>query len=63
MIDIKKHILNNTLFKIASDIAFELNTQVFVVGGFVRDLILNRERSDIDFLVVGDGLNFASKLS
>jgi poly(A) polymerase len=43
----------------ASEIALDLNIQVFIIGGFVRDLILNREISEIDFLVLGSGTEFA----
>jgi tRNA nucleotidyltransferase (CCA-adding enzyme) len=37
----------------------ELGFQMFVVGGFVRDLILNRPNDDIDIVVEGDGIEFA----
>ncbi|MBL1213667.1 MAG: HD domain-containing protein [Ignavibacteriae bacterium] len=63
MIDIKTHISKIKLFKITSEIAEELDKKVYIVGGFVRDLYLERERSDIDFLVVGNGLKFASRLA
>jgi poly(A) polymerase len=46
-------------FKTASGLADELNQKVYIVGGFVRDLILNRTRNEIDFLVIGDGTIFA----
>jgi len=45
--------------KIAEETAEESGTKVFIVGGFVRDLILNRQRLEIDFLVVGDGEKYA----
>ncbi len=45
--------------KSATDTAEEKNYDVFIVGGFVRDLILKRERDEIDFLVVGDGEEYA----
>ena len=35
----------------------------YVVGGFVRDLIMQRKLNDIDIMVVGDGINFAKKIS
>ncbi len=36
---------------------------VYIVGGFVRDFLLNRgEKNDIDFVVEGSGLEFAKKL-
>lgn len=37
--------------------------EVFMVGGVVRDLILKRERSDLDFLVIGDSLKFAEMVA
>ena len=45
----------------ASEIANDLSIQVFIIGGFVRDLILNREISEIDFLVLGNGTDFAER--
>ena len=43
-----------------------VNVHVYLVGGFVRDIILKRARNDIDFLVVGDvklySQKFANKL-
>lgn len=38
------------------------NVEIFIVGGFVRDLILKRNRDEIDFLILGDGTAFAKKL-
>lgn len=43
----------------ATDIAAKLKVDVYIVGGFVRDLILNRKRNEVDFLVIGDGTAFA----
>jgi len=39
------------------------NEKVFIVGGFVRDKLLKRESNEIDFLIVGDGVQFATELS
>ncbi len=59
---------NKTLEKysflnIASEVAEELKYETYIVGGFVRDLILKREKNEIDFLIVGDGLKFARKFA
>jgi poly(A) polymerase len=51
---------------IAQQTAEELKQKVYIVGGFVRDKILGRERNEIDFLVLGNSIdfvkNFAEKL-
>jgi|YelNatPaOPRAMG01_1025707.scaffolds.fasta_scaffold00567_4 putative nucleotidyltransferase with HDIG domain len=41
----------------------ELNLKAYIVGGFVRDIILNRNRNEIDFLIIGSGLEFAKSLA
>ena len=46
-----------------SKLADKRNIQVYIVGGYVRDLLLNRARNEIDFLVIGDGAEFASGLA
>lgn len=39
------------------------NVKVYAVGGYVRDLVLkNKNKKDIDFVVIGSGLDFAHKL-
>ncbi|MFO7752849.1 MAG: CBS domain-containing protein [Desulfobacteraceae bacterium] len=40
-----------------------LNCSVYVVGGFVRDLLLHREVEDIDIVVEGDGIAFAKEFA
>lgn len=59
----KEQIKNFPILFAASDTAEKLSTQVYAVGGFVRDLILNRKITEIDFLVLGDGINFAESLA
>ena len=52
--------LNHYIFKIISDSADELGLESFIVGGFVRDLILNRSvKKDIDIMCVGSGIDLA----
>ncbi|MDT8441032.1 MAG: CBS domain-containing protein [Desulfuromonadales bacterium] len=41
------------------EVAAELGVSVYVVGGFVRDLLLNQENLDLDIVVEGDGIVFA----
>lgn len=63
MLDFKKYIAEKDYFHTASEVAEEMNVEIYVVGGYVRDLILDRQLDDVDILVVGDGLEFAKKLS
>ena len=37
--------------------------QVYVIGGFVRDILLNRQSRDIDVVVVGSGIELAKKIN
>ena len=55
--------INSELFKTIADVAKVSNTKTFVIGGFVRDLLLNRPSKDVDFVVVGSGINFAQKVA
>ena len=41
----------------------EKSQPVYVVGGFVRDLLIGRENLDIDIVVEGDAVNFACQLA
>ncbi len=50
-------------FLLASDIAEKMNIKIFAVGGFVRDFILERPTDEIDFLIVGNGIDFALNFS
>lgn len=46
-----------------SETAKKENVKIYLVGGFVRDLFLNRESNDIDILVIGSGVEFAEKIA
>lgn len=49
-----KHLLQNI-----GKTGKELGSNVFVVGGFVRDLLLYRRTDDVDIVIEGDGIEFA----
>lgn len=51
--------LKHPVFKVASQIVTEQGLEAYVIGGFVRDLILGRPSKDIDIVVVGNGLELA----
>ncbi len=57
-----KKYLSHPLFEIISEAASELNVNVYVIGGWVRDLFLKRDSKDIDIVVVGNGIQFAENL-
>lgn len=53
--------LNHPVFKVVRQVVEEDNLEAYVIGGFVRDILLERERKDIDIVVVGNGLELAEK--
>ena len=55
--------LKNPIFTIVSEVASEWKTPVYLVGGYVRDLILDRPSQDIDIMVVGNGIGLAERVS
>ena len=59
-----KEALQNKIFSIISQASQELNVESYVIGGFVRDLILGRDfKKDIDVVAVGSGIELALKVS
>ena len=46
-----------------SSIADKMGVEVYVVGGYVRDILLNREKKEVDLLVIGNGPEFAQKIA
>ena len=58
----KQH-LKHPLFSIISSIAAEQSVQAYVIGGFVRDLLLNRPSKDIDIVIIGNGIAFAESVA
>lgn len=56
--------VRHPVFKIISDAADELNLECYVIGGFVRDYLLNRKTpQDIDIVAVGSGIDLARKVA
>jgi poly(A) polymerase len=58
-----KKIFDNLVFKTISECAFELDFSAFVIGGFVRDFLLNKSSKDIDIVVLGSGIKVAKKVA
>lgn len=57
--------LNNPIFKIVGEISDKLNISSYVVGGWVRDMLLDRKRkvTDIDFVCIGSGIELAKNVA
>ena len=47
------------IMKLVGDVADELHRECYVVGGYVRDIFLNRPSNDMDFVTVGSGIEVA----
>jgi putative nucleotidyltransferase with HDIG domain len=59
-----KEALHNKIFEVVSIASTELGIDSYVIGGFVRDLILGRQhKKDIDFVAIGSGIELALKVS
>jgi len=58
----KQHI-QHPIFSVISETADELNQETYVIGGFVRDLILNRPSCDIDVVTIGGGIKLAERIA
>lgn len=56
--------LQNKIFSIISQASAMLNTDCYVIGGFVRDFLLNRDfKKDIDIVAVGSGIELAQQVA
>ncbi len=56
--------LKDPIFRVISRAASELDLETYVIGGYVRDYLLNRgESKDIDVVAVGSGIDLANKVS
>ncbi len=58
----KNPLVYNTLTS-AGQLAAEQELELYVVGGVVRDIMINRPLKEIDLMVVGDGIKFARLLA
>lgn len=55
-------LLDKDIFKTIGRVADHLHMECYVVGGYVRDLFLERASNDIDVVVVGSGIRVAEEL-
>ena len=53
----------DTIFKTIARVANRLDLPAYVVGGYVRDLLLNRPNKDLDFVCLGSGIRLAEQVA
>lgn len=59
-----KYYLNNNIFQTITQASEELGIESYVIGGFVRDMLLSRDfKKDIDIVAVGSGIELAQKVA
>ena len=63
IINLDKYNYVMTILSTAGSLGEDEDLEVYVVGGFVRDLLMEQPLNDIDLMVVGDGIYFAKKLA
>lgn len=61
--NLKSHLLPEEVFSAVAKCATKINLDAYVIGGFVRDIILKRPSKDIDFVSVGSGISLAKKVA
>lgn len=55
--------VERVVLEAAAEVSAEAGTESYAVGGYVRDLLLNRPTQDIDIVCVGSGIEFAKKVA
>jgi poly(A) polymerase len=60
--NLKEH-LQHPILKVIGEIADKMNLETYLVGGFVRDIILDRPCKDYDVVTLGSGIELASAVS
>ena len=53
--------LEQDIFKLVKACADDLNVDAYAIGGYVRDIFLNRSSKDIDIVTIGKGIDLATK--
>ena len=55
--------LQSNIFHTISKVCSNMNIRAFVIGGFVRDLIISRLSKDVDIVVIGSGILVAKQVA
>lgn len=61
--NLKEKLAGYPIFTRVAQVAAKVGIETYVVGGFVRDLILDRTSKDIDFTCVGSGIDLAQEVA
>jgi poly(A) polymerase len=57
-----KEYIQNIVFSTIGTCADEMQQECYVIGGYVRDIFLQRPSKDIDIVVIGNGIELAEKV-
>lgn len=57
------HPLADDIFKLIAESCKDSGMEAYIIGGYVRDFFLRRQSTDIDVVVIGDGINAAKILA
>lgn len=57
------HLIDKPVFRTVGHVADSMGREAYVVGGYVRDLMLGRHSKDIDFVTVGSGIELAQNVA
>lgn len=55
--------LNDLIFEQIATVVQQNNMETYVIGGYVRDIILKRKSKDIDIVTIGNGIELAEKIA
>jgi poly(A) polymerase len=61
--NLAQHLNSNAIFTLISEVSSKMDVPAFVVGGYVRDLIMQKTSKDIDFVCVGSGIELARQVA
>ncbi len=60
--NLSNELASNPIFELVARVSEKLGVQTYIVGGFVRDLLLKRPCKDIDFVCIGSGIKLANSV-
>jgi tRNA nucleotidyltransferase/poly(A) polymerase len=61
--ELLRYIEGNQVFEKVRDSARKLDLETYVIGGYVRDILLKRPSKDLDCVCVGDGIELAQDVA